>query len=177
MCTVGCVGRDWGRGVARPVEHVTVSSEKQSPAERFIDRRVAERGLRPRVAASVISMLWLVAIIVFGILEHLIDKDTFTTVWWGMWWATQTVTTVGYGDIVPQSTAGQLIGVVLMVGGLSLFAVLTGWITTAFVTRAQAEKEAGPEQELRERLEQIGSELTALREQVARLTPPASLDS
>ena len=59
-----------------------------------------------------------------------------------MWWATQTVTTVGYGDVVPDSAGGQLIAVVLMVGGLSFFAVVTGVITSVFVTRAQAERRA-----------------------------------
>ena len=49
-----------------------------------------------------------------------------------MWWATQTVTTVGYGDVVPDSAGGQLIAVVLMVGGLSFFAVVTGVITSVF---------------------------------------------
>ena len=43
-----------------------------------------------------------VAIVIFGVVERLVDPDTFDTVWDGMWWATQTVTTVGYGDVVPQ---------------------------------------------------------------------------
>jgi voltage-gated potassium channel len=62
-------------------------------------RRVEKKGLKPRYAASLIAVLWLIAIVVFGIAEHLIDKDSFNTVWQGMWWATQTVTTVGYGAL------------------------------------------------------------------------------
>ena len=91
----------------------------------YVERRVERTGLRPRFAASIIAACWLAAIVVFGIAEHLVNPETFDTVWLGMWWATQTVTTVGYGDLVPDSAGGQLIAVVLMIGGLSFFAVVT----------------------------------------------------
>ena len=52
--------------------------------------------------------VWLVAVIIFGIVEHLIDDQTFPTVWLGMWWALATVTTVGYGDVVPQDPSDVL---------------------------------------------------------------------
>ncbi len=142
-------------------------------AQRYMERRVEEKGLLPRIAASLIATAWVAAIVVFGIVEHLIDPDTFGSVWYGMWWATQTVTTVGYGDVVPQNGAGQLVATVLMVGGLSFFAVLTGWITTAFVTRAQSLRDRGPELAVEEKLDRLTAEITALQEQVARLGPPA----
>ena len=50
--------------------------------------------------------MWLVTVVSFGIVEHLIDDQTFPTVWLGMWWALTTVTTVGYGDVVPQDASG-----------------------------------------------------------------------
>ena len=138
---------------------------------RLLERRIAKKGLRPRVAAAVIATLWLIAIVVFGIVEHLIDGDTFNTVWSGMWWATQTVTTVGYGDIVPKDWVGQLIAVLLMVGGLSLFAVVTGSITSAFVTAAQAGTRSDAEVALEQKLDDLAAEMAALREQIARLSP------
>ena len=90
---------------------------------------------------TMVIAFWTLAIIVFGVVERLIDPDTFSSIWLGIWWATQTVTTVGYGDVVPQQTAGKVIAVFLMLGGLSFLAVLTGAITSAFVTRAQAESQ------------------------------------
>ena len=48
------------------------------------------------------------------------------------------MTTVGYGDIVPDQTAGKVIGGFLMLGGLSLLAVVAAAITSGFVSRAQA---------------------------------------
>jgi len=138
---------------------------------RLLDRRIAKKGLRPRVAAAVIAALWLIAIVVFGIAEHLIDSDTFNTVWSGMWWATQTVTTVGYGDIVPHDWVGQLVAVLLMVGGLSLFAVVTGSITSAFVTAAQARNPSEADLKLEQKLDDLAAEMAALREQLGRLAP------
>jgi voltage-gated potassium channel len=145
--------------------------QAESPLlDRVIGRRVEKKGLRPRVAASVIAVLWLIAIVVFGIAEHLIEPDTFGTIWLGMWWATQTVTTVGYGDVVPDDAAGQLVATVLMIGGLSLFAVVTAVITSSFVARAQAAGRDEREDQLVTKLDRISSEVEALRSEVTRLS-------
>lgn len=151
------------------------------PAARYLERRVEEKGLRPRFAATIIAAVWLVAIVVFGIVQHLVDPDTFDNAWLGMWWATQTVTTVGYGDTVPDQTSGQLIAVVLMVGGLSLFAVVTGTITSVFVSRAQSDARSESDDQLRRRLDHLDSQLESLREQLARpgggnASPPSGQD-
>jgi voltage-gated potassium channel len=135
--------------------------EEHWPA-RLIARRVEKKGLRPRVAASIIAVLWLIAVVVFGIVEHLIDPETFDNVWLGMWWATQTVTTVGYGDVVPTDTAGMLIATVLMIGGLSLFAVVTGFITSAFVARAQAATRRADDDSVMAKLIEIEARLAAI---------------
>jgi voltage-gated potassium channel len=133
-----------------------------SAAERIVEHRIARRGLRPRVAASVIALIWIVAIAVFGVIEHLADPKSFDNVWLGMWWATQTVTTVGYGDAVPNQAGGQLIASILMIGGLSFFAVITGMITSLFVARQQAEHRDTSQDPVLKRLEELGAE----REQI-----------
>ena len=102
------------------------------------------KGLRPRYAAYVIIVFWALGVVVFGIVERLVDPSTFNNVWLGMWWAIQTVTTVGYGDVVPGSTAGKVIASFMMLGGLSLFAVVTGAITSAFVAQAQRQRAEDP---------------------------------
>jgi len=111
----------------------------------------------------VVIAFWTLAIIIFGVVERLIDPDTFGSIWLGIWWATQTVTTVGYGDVVPQQTAGKAIAVILMLGGLSFLAVLTGAITSAFVTRAQAEEKEESGDAVMERLDELSSQLEAIR--------------
>jgi voltage-gated potassium channel len=130
---------------------------------------VERKGLRPRLAASVIVVAWAIGVVVFGVVERLVDPDTFDTVWLGMWWAIQTVTTVGYGDVVPGNTAGKVIAAFLMLGGLSLYAVLTGAITSAFVAEAQARRRAGRDDPVTGRLEEMSVQLEAIRAELARL--------
>jgi voltage-gated potassium channel len=86
-----------------------------------------------------------------------------------MWWAIQTVTTVGYGDVVPGSTVGKVIATFLMLGGLSLFAVVTGAITSAFV--AQRQKMMSDDDPVATRLDEMTTKLDALQAEIARLNP------
>jgi voltage-gated potassium channel len=114
----------------------------------------------------VISIAWAAGVVIFGVVERLVDPDTFDTVWLGMWWAIQTVTTVGYGDVVPGSTAGKVIASLLMLGGLSLFAVVTGAITSAFVAQAQRRMSGDP---VARKLDQLSADVAGLRADLARL--------
>lgn len=139
------------------------------PLERRVQERIRRRGLRPGIAASVIVAFWAVGIVVFGVVMRLIDPDTFDNVWIAMWWAIQTVTTVGYGDIVPGQTGGKVIASFLMLGGLSLFAVVTGAITSAFVAEAQAQRRGREEDPVMIRLEQMSAQLEGMQAELARL--------
>ena len=136
------------------------------PLGRRLQRRVERKGLRPRLAAFVIVIAWAVGVVVFGVVERLVDPNTFDNVWLGMWWAIQTVTTVGYGDVVPGSTAGKVIASFLMLGGLSLFAVVTGAITSAFVTQAQRQMSGDP---VMQKLDEVTAQLEAVKADLARL--------
>ena len=88
-----------------------------------------------------------------------------------MWWSIQTVTTVGYGDVVPGETAGKVIASVLMLGGLSLYAVVTGVITSALVARAQADAAMGQTDPVMEKLDGLDRRLDEIKSDVARLGP------
>ena len=74
---------------------------------RLISRRGRKEGASAALGGGRDRDPWLIAIVVFGIAEHLIDPQSFDNVWLGMWWATQTVTTVGYGDVVPTTRPGD----------------------------------------------------------------------
>jgi voltage-gated potassium channel len=143
------------------------------PLGQRFQKRVERKGLRPRYAAYVIVVFWAIGVVVFGIVERLVDPDTFDNVWLGMWWAIQTVTTVGYGDVVPGSTAGKVIASFMMLGGLSLFAVVTGAITSAFVAQAQKQR-AGAGEPVIEKLNEVTIQLEALKADLARLERRAS---
>jgi voltage-gated potassium channel len=128
----------------------------------WLDRREQEKGLRPRYAAYIIVALWLAAIVIWGVAEHLIDEDTFPTVWLGMWWALQTVTTVGYGDVVPASDAGRAVATLLLLGGLAFLSVVTAVITSSFVARRQQEIHAEGNDPIIERLDSLNERLDAI---------------
>jgi len=57
------------------------------------------------------------------------------------WWALVTITTVGYGDVVPHSTLGRLVGLILMVSGVVLVSLFTATIASIFVERKIKEGE------------------------------------
>jgi voltage-gated potassium channel len=139
--------------------------EKQAPtsrAEQWMEGRIERKGLRPRDAAYLIGAFWAVAVVIFGVLERVVDPKTFHSVWLGMWWAIETVTTVGYGDIVPSQTIGKVIAAFLMLGGLSLLAVVTAAVTSGFVARAQSAR-TGAEDPVLQKLEELTLELRAVK--------------
>jgi len=148
--------------------------DTQSPgrrSERWLDKRIERKGLRPRDAAYLIGAFWALAVVAFGVVERLVDPKTFHSIWLGMWWAIETVTTVGYGDIVPNQTAGKVIAAFLMLGGLSLLSVVTAAITSGFVSRAEDHRRAAGEDPVMEKLEEVSAELRAVRAELEQLRP------
>jgi voltage-gated potassium channel len=142
--------------------------------ERWWERRIERRGLRPRDAAYLVAAFWLFAAVLFGVLERIVDHKTFHTVWLGIWWAIETVTTVGYGDVVPDQTAGKIIGAFLMLGGLSLLAIVTAAITSGFVARAQARRKPPSEDPMMKKLDQLGVELQSVKVELEQLRSPGN---
>ncbi|HAH11135.1 MAG TPA: cyclic nucleotide-binding protein, partial [Alphaproteobacteria bacterium] len=61
------------------------------------------------------------------------QPDKFGTIPDGIWWALATLTTIGYGDVVPVTPLGKVLGGVVMICGLALFSLPIGIIATAFV--------------------------------------------
>jgi voltage-gated potassium channel len=78
----------------------------ESRLERQLDRAVA-RATTPRGAANVIATATTVMTVVAGLLVTVVDRESFPSIGSGLWWATQTVTTVGYGDNIPMNLAGR----------------------------------------------------------------------
>ena len=74
--------------------------------------------------------------LVGGILIRFVDHENFPSVGLGIWWALQTVTTVGYGDVVPTTLAGRVIGGLVMAIGIAFISFVTAGVTSALVQRA-----------------------------------------
>jgi voltage-gated potassium channel Kch len=92
-----------------------------------------------RVAASAIVSATAIVVVGAGVLIRFVDSSEYENVWVGMWWALQTVTTVGYGDVTPAKVSGRIVGVVVMLQGIAFLAILTAAITSVFVARASEE--------------------------------------
>ena len=82
-----------------------------------------------------------------------------------MWWAAQTVTTVGYGDVTPANPAGRIIGVFVMLYGIAFVTIFVAAITSIFVARAAEERgiaEDQAEQRIEAKVDVIGQRLDQL---------------
>lgn len=121
-----------------------------------------------RLAANVIVTATLLVVVVGGVLMRVLDHREYASVWLGMWWVLQTVTTVGYGDLTPASTIGKIMTSVVMLWGVAFLAIITAAITSVFVARAQQERKAALTVE--DRLDRIETQLRELLER----TPPSS---
>jgi voltage-gated potassium channel len=89
----------------------------------------------------------------------LVDRDEFPNVWLGLWWAVQTVTTVGYGDVAPADPGGRVIAAVVMVSGIGFVTVVTAAIAAAFVESARRRPQTEPHDSLETRLDAIDERL------------------
>jgi voltage-gated potassium channel len=79
-----------------------------------------------------------------------------------VWWAFVTIATVGYGDRYPVTSAGRGIGILMMVMGVSVFSVLTGYLALSFQNRRAQKQE--------ESINQLRNELREIKELLERET-------
>jgi voltage-gated potassium channel len=109
------------------------------------------------------AMVALGTVIIGGAVFSSVEENQGITTWDGIWWAITTVTTVGYGDIVPHSTSGRIIGISIMVVGIGFVALLTAFIADRFINLSV-------EAEVKEDL--ILAELRAIHARLDALEPP-----
>jgi len=125
-----------------------------------------------RLAWRAIAIATLVITVAGGLLVRLTDPKTMTSIGTALWWSLQTVTTVGYGDVVPNSTVGRQTAAVVMLTGLSLLAVTTGAVTNAFVQAAHRRRGHGGDDRVLAELAALRAELAELRTSMVTTTPP-----
>lgn len=90
-----------------------------------------ERRTLAAVFSVMILMLFIASALVY-LLEHERQPEAFGSILQAMWWAMATLTTVGYGDLVPITPLGKLLGVVIMMLGIGTFALPAGVLASAF---------------------------------------------
>jgi len=132
---------------------------------RWLDRETPEevrRDARKRLASSTLltTVLIVLLVVTFGsIMMVLVEKDApnanILTGDDAVWWSIVTIATVGYGDRYPTTPGGRLIGITMIVVGVSLFSVLTSFIATTFLSQRRSEERK--------------SEIRALRDEIVQL--------
>jgi voltage-gated potassium channel len=125
----------------------------------------ADRAVREGRILRFLTVAVFAIAIAAGALMTIVDKDGFPTVGTGVWWAVVTFCTVGYGDVVPTTPLGKSVAAVVMVLGIMFISLLTAIVTSAYIDRARAEREAAEEaveEAMLDTLRQIEGRMAAL---------------
>ena len=89
-----------------------------------------------RSALMAVMVIFVVTLLSAATLAHFAERgaqpDEFGSIPGALWWAIVTLTTTGYGDVVPKTPLGRMLGGVLMIGGISVLALLAGILATGF---------------------------------------------
>ena len=131
----------------------------QDRFQKWAERLTLFRAIRVIVAAAVFLVL------IAGALERLIEPKVFNSIGLAYWWAIVTVTTVGYGDVVPQSAGGRVVASLLMLTGLAMIPTLTSVVVSVLISKGAR---AHSDQAESERQEDV-ARLVRIEERLARI--------
>ena len=118
-------------------DDLTPRTERQPFIERSVRRIANARSLVLGLSLTFVGLAFIGAIVM-----RTVDPDNFPSLGLATWWALQTVTTVGYGDVVPTNDVGRVIGSIEMVIGISFITFLTAGVTSTVIQRASAKAQA-----------------------------------
>jgi voltage-gated potassium channel len=143
------------------------------PAGRFVIR-LRRKPLTARRAVAIIAGYTVLVTLAGGVFAWLTSRKDFDGVGEGLWWAVQTITTVGYGDVVPTSASSRVIGAVVMISGIAFLTVITAAVTAALSEAARRREPPPPDrEELLESMREVTSRLRAIEARLDELGPRA----
>ena len=133
---------------------------------------VASRGTRRlferlgRVAVIAVAVVVLGSLVAYHA-EHPVNSQ-FATIGDAFWWGIVTLTTVGYGDVVPITETGRWAGVMIMIAGIAVLGTLAGSLSSFFRVDDTTNAEPGPQpaNDNDSALASLTAEVSALRRQV-----------
>lgn len=110
---------------------------RYSQALQLLGRVLSSRKEELLTVVSLALGLLLAASALLYLAEHRAQPDKFSSIPAAMWWGVTTLTTVGYGDVVPVTPLGKLLASTVAVLGIGLFAMPAGLLGAAFVEQVQ----------------------------------------
>jgi voltage-gated potassium channel len=149
-----------------------MGSEPPPVAKPSVVRLLTRKPLTIRRATRLVVGVTLGVTIGGGTAIWLLDHKEFSDFGTSLWWAVQTVTTVGYGDVVPQATVGRLIGTLIMVTGIGFIAVMTASVTASLIEQARRRQAASDQQTTAAQLNRIESRLGAIEDALTQRRQP-----
>jgi voltage-gated potassium channel len=141
-------------------------------APRRLVSALQNKPLTARRAASIIATFTLAVTLAGGLVAWLTDRSDFPSLGTGIWWALQTVTTVGYGDVVPTNTGGRVIGAIVMLSGIGFLTVITAAVTAALIESARRRAGGVSDRDLSAQLDEIAARLAAIEAGASSREPP-----
>ena len=154
-------------------EHSSVDSLGKVP---LTARLLLHDSLTARRAAGIIAVFTVVITVAGGVLERFLDHQEYPTIGKGLWFALQTVTTVGYGDVTPKQASGRFIATVVMLTGIGFLAVVTASVTASLVESSRRRFAAQSESEDARRLDGIDRRLARIEAALNQPSPERSPD-
>ncbi len=140
-------------------------SDPQKTSPRHDGQRLfGPDGLTAGRAIAFISGLTVSIVLIAALVMRLFDESEFPSYGEAVWWAAQTVTTVGYGDIVPKDTLGRFVAGVVMLMGVAFISILSGVTASGLVDSFR--KRRGLDQH-----DELMAELTEIKKRLAELEP------
>ena len=113
---------------------------RYSTALRTLQRVLARKKEELVMTLGLAGLLLLGASSLIYFLERQAQPEAFGSIPRAMWWAMATLTTIGYGDVVPVTALGRLLGSLVAVLGIGMGALPTGILGAAFVEEMQARR-------------------------------------
>jgi voltage-gated potassium channel Kch len=151
-----------------------MSTRTERERDRVRVRHWMERLTLFRVIRTIV-VIAAILVITGGIVIRAIEPETFTSIGLAFWYAVTTVTTVGYGDVVPHTTEGRLVGTVLMLAGVSLIPLVTSVavsILTAKRTQVLYQDQDARLARIEQHLDQLAASLPAAPPSEPAAAPP-----
>ncbi len=157
-------------------EALSTGSESNDRPEKvpITARLLLHESFTARRAAATIAAFTLLITVTGGILERVVDHKEFPTIGKGLWFALQTVTTVGYGDVTPKQADGRFIAAVVMLAGIGFLAVITASVTASLIESSRRRFAAESEVDMTRRLEDISGRLTRIEAALDQTPPPSA---